>query len=90
MDWLVKLAQSAIQSGPDLALIFSVYKGLKHVLAPFKPFYEAWVNEQAKDYAAKKEQARLLDNKLELLKFAAELAKNENGNYPRRGWWSTT
>jgi hypothetical protein len=82
MDWLVKLAQSAIQSGPDLALIFSVYKGLKHVLAPFKPFYEAWVNEQAKDYAAKKEQARLLDNKLELLKFAAELAKNENGNYP--------
>ena len=82
MDWLVTLGQSAIQSGPHLALIVSVYKGLKHVLAPFKPLYDAWVDEQKKDYAAKKEQDRLKDNKLELLKFAAELAKNVDGKYP--------
>ena len=82
MDWLVTLGQSAIQSGPHLALIVSVYKGLKHVLAPFKPLYDAWVDEQKKDYAAKKEQERLKDNKLELLKFAAELAKNADGKYP--------
>lgn len=82
MDWLVTLAESAIQSGPHLALIVSVYKGLKHVLAPFKPLYDAWVDEQKKDYAAKKEQERLKDNKLELLKFAAELAKNVDGKYP--------
>lgn len=82
MDWLVTLGQSAIQSGPHLALIVSVYKGLKHVLAPFKPLYDAWVDEQKKDYAAKKEQERLKDNKLELLKFAAELAKNVDGKYP--------
>ena len=82
MDWLVTLAQSAIQSGPHLALIVSVYKGLKHVLAPFKPLYDAWVDEQKKDYAAKREQERLKDNKLEMLKFAAELAKNEDGKYP--------
>lgn len=82
MEWLVTLAQSAIQSGPHLALIVSVYKGLKHVLVPFKPLYDAWVDEQKKDYAAKKEQERLKDNKLELLKFAAELAKNVDGKYP--------
>lgn len=82
MEWLVTLAQSAIQNGPHLALIVSVYKGLKHVLAPFKPLYDAWVDEQKKDYAAKKEQERLKDNKLELLKFAAELAKNVDGKYP--------
>lgn len=82
MDWLVTLAQSAIQSGPHLALIVSVYKGLKHVLAPFKPFYDVWVNEQAKDYSAKREKDRLKNNKLELLKFAAELAKNDEGKYP--------
>lgn len=82
MDWLVTLAQSAIQNGPHLALIVSVYKGLKHVLAPFKPLYDAWVDEQKKDYAAKKEQERLKDNKLELLKFAADLAKNVDGKYP--------
>jgi len=82
MDWLVTLAQSAIQSGPHLALIVSVYKGLKHILAPFKPLYDAWMIEQAKDYSARKDQERLKDNKLELLKFAAELAKNEDGKYP--------
>jgi Protein of unknown function (DUF2806). len=82
MEWLVTLAQSAIQSGSNMALIVSVYKGLKYVLAPFKPLYDAWVYEQKKDYAAKKEQDRLKDNKLELLKFAAELAKNEDGKYP--------
>lgn len=82
MEWLVTLAQSAIQSGPHLALIVSVYKGLKHVLAPFKPFYDVWVNEQAKDYSAKREKDRLKNNKLELLKFAAELAKNDEGKYP--------
>lgn len=82
MEWLVTLAQSAIQSGPHLALIVSVYKGLKYVLAPFKPLYDAWVDEQKKDYAAKREQERLKDNKLELLKFAAELAKNADGKYP--------
>ena len=82
MDWLVTLAQSAIQSGPHLALIVSVYKGLKHVLAPFKPFYDVWVNEQAKDYSAKREKDMLKNNKLELLKFAAELAKNDEGKYP--------
>lgn len=82
MEWLVTLAQSAIQSGPHLALIVSVYKGLKHVLAPFMPLYDAWVDEQKKDYAAKREQDRLKNNKLELLKFAAELAKNEDGKYP--------
>lgn len=82
MDWLVTLAQSALQNGPHLALIVSVYKGLKHVLAPFKPLYDAWVDEQKKDYAAKREQERLKDNKLELLKFAAELAKNADGKYP--------
>lgn len=82
MDWLVTLAQSALQNGPHLALIVSVYKGLKHVLAPFKPLYDAWVDEQKKDYAAKREQERLKDNKLELLKFAAELAKNVDGKYP--------
>ena len=81
MDWLVTLGQSAIQSGPHLALIVSVYKGLKYVLAPFKPLYDAWVDEQKKEYAAKKEQERLKDNKLELLKFAAELAKNADGKY---------
>lgn len=82
MEWLVTLAQSAIQNGPHLALIVSVYKGLKYVLAPFKPLYDAWVDEQKKDYAAKREQERLKDNKLELLKFAAELAKNVDGKYP--------
>lgn len=82
MEWLATLAESAIQNGPHLALIVSVYKGLKHVLAPFKPLYDAWVDEQKKDYAAKKEQERLKDNKLELLKFAAELAKNVDGKYP--------
>lgn len=82
MEWLVTLAESAIQNGPHLALIVSVYKGLKYVLAPFKPLYDAWVNEQVKDYAAKREQERLKDNKLELLKFAAELAKNVDGKYP--------
>ena len=82
MEWLVTLAQSAIQNGPHLALIVSVYKGLKYVLAPFKPLYDAWVDEQKKDYAAKREQERLKDNKLELLKFAAELAKNADGKYP--------
>ncbi len=82
MEWLVTLAESAIQSGPHLALIVSVYKGLKYVLAPFKPLYDAWVDEQKKDYAAKREQERLKDNKLELLKFAAELAKNADGKYP--------
>lgn len=82
MYWLVTLAQSAIQSGPHLALIVSVYKGLKYVLAPFKPLYDAWVDEQKKDYAAKREQERLKDNKLELLKFVAELAKNVDGKYP--------
>ncbi len=76
------LAESAIQSGPNMVLMVSVYKGLKHVLAPFKPLYDAWVGEQKKDYAAKKEQERLKDNKLELLKFAAELAKNVDGKYP--------
>lgn len=50
MDWLVALAQSAIQSGPHLALIVSVYKGLKHILAPFKPLYDAWMISQAKDF----------------------------------------
>ena len=82
MEWLVTLAESAIQSGPNMVLMVSLYKGLKHILAPFKPLFDIWVNEQAKDYAAHKEQERLKDNKLELLKFAAELAKNENGNYP--------
>ncbi len=82
MEWLVTLAQSAIQSGPDMALIVSMYKGLKYVLAPFKPLYDAWVNEQVKNYAAKQEKDRLNDNKLELLKFAAELAKNVDGKYP--------
>ena len=82
MEWLVTLAESAIQSGPHLALIVSVYKGLKYVLAPFKPLYDAWGDEQKKDYAAKREQERLKDNKLELLKFAAELAKNADGKYP--------
>ena len=82
MEWLVTLAQSAIQSGPNMALIVSVYKGLKHILAPFKPLYDAWVDEKVKDYAAKREQERLKDNKLELLKFAAELAKNDEGKYP--------
>ena len=82
MEWLVTLAESAIQNGPHLALIVSVYKGLKHVLAPFKPLYDAWVDEQKKDYAAKREQERLKDNKLELLKFAAELAKNVDGKFP--------
>lgn len=82
MEWLVTLAQSAIQNGPHLALIVSTYKGLKHVLAPFKPLYDAWVDEQVKDYTTKKEQERLKNNKLELLKFAAELAKNEEGKYP--------
>lgn len=82
MEWLVTLAQSAIQNGPHLSLIVSVYKGLKYVLAPFKPLYDAWVDEQKKDYAAKREQERLKDNKLELLKFAAELAKNADGKYP--------
>ena len=82
MDWLVTLAQSAIQNGPHLALIVSVYKGLKYILAPFKPLYDAWVDEQKKDYAAKREQERLKDNKLELLKFAAELAKNVDRKYP--------
>ena len=82
MEWLVTLAQSAVQSGPSLALIISMYKGLKHILAPFKPLYDAWANEKVKDYVAKKEQERLKDNKLELLKFASELAKNENGEYP--------
>ena len=81
MEWLVTLAQSAIQSGPHLALVVSVYKGLKHVLSPFKPLYDAWVNEQMKDYAAKRELERLKDNKLELLKFAAELAKNKDGKF---------
>lgn len=76
------LAESAIQSGPNMVLMVSVYKGLKHVLAPFKPLYDAWVDEQKKDYAAKKDQERLKDNKLELLKFAAELAKNVDGKYP--------
>lgn len=65
-----------------MALIVSVYKGLKHVLAPFKPLYDAWVDEQKKDYAAKREQERLKDNKLELLKFAAELAQNGDSKYP--------
>lgn len=82
MEWLVTLAQSAVQSGPHLALIVSVYKGLKYVLAPFKPLYDAWVNEQVKDYTSKREQERLTDNKLELLKFTAELAKNDEGKYP--------
>ena len=82
MEWLVTLAESAIQNGPHLALIVSVYKGLKHVLAPFKPLYDAWVDEQKKDYAAKREQERLKDNKLELLKFAAELAQNGDSKYP--------
>ncbi len=82
MEWLVTLAQSAIQNGPHLALIVTVYKGLKHVLAPFKPLYDAWADEQVKNYAAKREQERLKDNKLELLKFAAELAKNVDGKYP--------
>lgn len=82
MEWLVTLAQSAIEAGPNMALIVSIYKGLKHVLAPFEPLYDAWVNEHTKDYAAKREQDRLMDNKLELLKFAAELAKNEEGKYP--------
>lgn len=82
MDWLMTLAESAIQSGPNMVLMVSVYKGLKHVLAPFKPLYDAWVDEQKKDYAAKKDQERLKDNKLELLKFAAELAKNVDGKYP--------
>lgn len=82
MEWLVTLAESAIQSGPHMALIVSVYKGLKHVLAPFKPLYDAWVDEQKKDYAAKREQERLKDNKLELLKFAAELAQNGDSKYP--------
>ena len=82
MDWLVTLAESAIQNGPHMALIVSVYKGLKHVLAPFKPLYDAWVDEQKKDYAAKREQERLKDNKLELLKFAAELAQNGDSKYP--------
>ena len=82
MDWLVTLAESAIQNGPHLALVVSVYKGLKHVLAPFMPLFDAWVDEQKKDYAAKREQERLKDNKLELLKFAAELAKNVDGKYP--------
>ena len=82
MEWLVTLAESAIQSGPHLALIVSVYKGLKYGRAPFKPLYDAWVDEQKKDYAAKREQERLKDNKLELLKFAAELAKNADGKYP--------
>lgn len=76
------LAESAIQNGPHLALVVSVYKGLKHVLAPFMPLFDAWVDEQKKDYAAKREQERLKDNKLELLKFAAELAKNVDGKYP--------
>lgn len=82
MEWLVTLAQSAIQSGPDMALIVTMYKGLKYVLAPFKPLYDAWVSEQVKNYAAKQEKDRLNDNKLELLKFAAELAKNVDGKYP--------
>jgi len=82
MEWLVTLAESAIQNGPHLALVVSVYKGLKHVLAPFMPLFDAWVDEQKKDYAAKREQERLKDNKLELLKFAAELAKNVDGKYP--------
>lgn len=82
MEWLETLAESAMQNGTHLALIVSVYKGLKHVLAPFKPLYDAWVDEQKKDYAAKKEQDRIKGNKLELLKFAAELAKNEDGKFP--------
>lgn len=82
MEWLVTLAESAIQNGPHLALVVSVYKGLKHVLAPFMPLFDAWGDEQKKDYAAKREQERLKDNKLELLKFAAELAKNVDGKYP--------
>lgn len=82
MDWLVTLAKSAIQNGSNLALIVSLYKGLKHILAPFKLQYDTWANEHVKDYVAKKEQERLKDNKLELLKFAAELAKNADGKYP--------
>lgn len=82
MDWLVTLAQSAIKNGSNLALIVSLYKGLKHILAPFKLQYDTWANEHVKDYVAKKEQERLKDNKLELLKFAAELAKNADGKYP--------
>ena len=81
MEWLVILAQSAIQSGPNMALIVSVYKGLKHVLAPFKPLFDVWVNEHVKDYVAQREQERLKDSRLELLKFAVELAKNEDGKY---------
>ncbi len=81
MEWLVTLAESALQNGPHQALIVSVYKGQKHVQAPFKPLYDVWVSEQAKDYSAKNEQERLKDNKLGLLKSAAELAKNETGNY---------
>lgn len=82
MEWLIRLAETAIQTSPNYILIGTIYKGLKYVLAPFMPLYEVWIQEKAKDIQLKKETKRIQDNKLALLKFASELAQNVKGEYP--------
>ena len=42
MEWFVTLERLVIQNERNFTLIVSVYKGLKHVLAPYKPLYDAW------------------------------------------------
>ena len=82
MEWLVRLAETAIQTSPDYILIGTIYKGLKYVLAPFMPLYDAWIQEKAKDLQIQQETKRIQNNKLALLKFASDLAQNIKGDYP--------
>lgn len=82
MEWLVRLAESAIQTSPNYILIGTIYKGLKYVLAPFMPLYEIWIQEKAKDLQIQKEAERIQNNKLALLQFASDLAQNVKGEYP--------
>ena len=82
MEWLIRLTESAIQASPNYALVWGLYKGLKTVLAPFKPLYNVWIQEKEKDLKLKEEAHRIQNNKLALLQFAADLAQNVKGNFP--------
>ncbi|MBR1933100.1 MAG: DUF2806 domain-containing protein [Prevotella sp.] len=82
MEWLIRLAESAIQASPNYALVWGLYKGLKTVLAPFKPLYNVWIQEKEKDLKLKEEAHRIQNNKLALLQFAADLAQNVKGDFP--------
>ncbi len=82
MEWLLQIANNIALQGPNAVLSVAIYKGLRYFLDPFKPLFNAWLEEQLQDYKANKEKQRLLNNKLEMLKFAVDLAKNEKGSFP--------